>query len=386
MIVTNVHISLWVHRVYDKNSSTDFHPLYSDLALQFAAKRANSSGESNLQSTRVLELDHIKSYSDVTESYSGNVSLPISLDLDANFSSNDSGIAVVPTALDNLAKTSASDAIVMTVHRANHRKISPIDYILPRKALPVFASDESEYILSSIIERSSSSADLYLTTFMLCHYALEPALSMRNVHKVHPVMRETWRRAVAKFQTTRYHPSGARVQEADQEIFRCRISHSSESEPYTVLGMFMPNRLTADDSANRLLDILRCPLLGSSAAYRSFANSNGSIYTEIIRGNATIAAFTVPWRSRQTGFLQSHSEANINTYHTIWFIVLKSAVRSCRLRTRCHTLMYRRFNTTSLSMHTTRYRKTFSTVYNDNNQTEIATWLILPVAYACLKD
>ena len=30
---------------------------------------------------------------------------------------------------------------------------------------------------------------------------------------------------------------------------------------------------------------------------------------EIIRGNATIAAFTVPWRSRQTGFLQSHSKA-----------------------------------------------------------------------------
>ena len=134
MIVTNVHISLWVHRVYDKNISTDFHPLSSDLALQFAAKRANNSGESNLQSTRVLELDQIESYSGVTESFSGNVSLPISLDLDANFSSNDSGIAVVPTALDDLAQTSASsDAVVMTVQRANRRKIPPTDYILPRK-------------------------------------------------------------------------------------------------------------------------------------------------------------------------------------------------------------------------------------------------------------
>ena len=70
MIVTNVHISLWVHRIHDKNSSTDFHPLSSDLALQSAARRANNSGESNLQSTRVLELDQIESYSGVIESFS----------------------------------------------------------------------------------------------------------------------------------------------------------------------------------------------------------------------------------------------------------------------------------------------------------------------------
>ena len=309
MIVTNMHISLWIHRVYEKNSSKDFHPLYSDFANQFAMKRANYSRESYLQSTRLLELEKIESDSSVTESLPEYVGFPMSLHKEANFSSNNSEPVVVPTSLNNLAQASASDAVVMTVHKANRRKIPPTDYILPRKALPAFASDESEYILSSIIERSSSSANLHLTTFMLCHYALEPAVSIQNVHKVHPVMRETWRRAVAKFQTTQYHPSGARVQEADEEIFRCRIRHSSESEPYTVMGMFMPNRLTADPSANRLLDILRCPLVESQAAYRSYANINESIYTEIIRGNATIAAFTVPWKSRQTGFLQSHSKA-----------------------------------------------------------------------------
>jgi hypothetical protein len=47
----------------------------------------------------------------------------------------------------------------------------------------------------------------------------------------------------------------------------------------------------------------------SEAAYRSFANSNGSINVDIIRGNATIASFTVPWRTRQTGFLLSRSKA-----------------------------------------------------------------------------
>ena len=309
MIVTNMHISLWIHRVYDKNRSKDFHPLYSDFANEFAMKRANYSRESYLQSTRLLELEKIESDSNATESLPEYVGPPISLHMEANLSKNYSEPAVVPTALNNLAQASASDAVVMTVHTADRRKIPPTDYILPRKALPAFASDESEYILSSIIERSSSSANLHLTTFMLCHYALEPSVSIQNVHKVHPVMRETWRRAVAKFQSTQYHPSGARVQEADEDIFRCRIRHSSDSAPYVVVGMFMPNRLTADPSANRLLDILRCPLVESQAAYRSFAKSNGSIYTEIIRGNTTIATFTVPWNSRQTGFLQSHSKA-----------------------------------------------------------------------------
>ena len=309
MIVANVHISLWVQRIYDKNSWSAFHPLYSDLAHQFAAKRANISHESYLESTGVFEIDKIESDADVNESSTEYVGLPPTLHMDSNFPSNQSGLAAVPTALNNLPQASASDAVLMTVHTPNRRKIPRTDYILPRKALPAFASDESEYILSSIIERSSSSASLHLTTFMLCHYALEPAVSMQNVHKVHPVMRETWRRAAAKFQTTQYHPSGARVQEADEEIFRCRIRHSSESAPYMVVGMFMPNRLTADTSANRLLDILRCPLTESQGAYRSFASSNGSIYVEIIRGNATIAAFTVPWKSRQTGFLQSHSKA-----------------------------------------------------------------------------
>ena len=122
-------------------------------------------------------------------------------------------------------------------------------------------------------------------------------------------MKTTWRSTVANLHRTRYHPSGARIQEADDEIFRCKMRHSLESIPYTVTGIFMPNMLTADPSANRLLDILRCPLMESQAAYRSFANSNGSIYTEIIKGNATIAEFTVPWKSRQTGFLLSHSRA-----------------------------------------------------------------------------
>lgn len=111
------------------------------------------------------------------------------------------------------------------------------------------------------------------------------------------------------FTTVRYLPSGARMQELESEKFYCKISHSSESEYYTVPGMFLPNRLTTDNNANRLLDVMRCPMSDSVKAFLKFANSNGSISVAIIRGKDVISKFSVPWKTRRTGYLQSTSKA-----------------------------------------------------------------------------
>lgn len=48
--------------------------------------------------------------------------------------------------------------------------------------LPFFASDSSEYFLSSLIERSHDSTDLYLTSFLLCHFMLTPKPFGHKVH------------------------------------------------------------------------------------------------------------------------------------------------------------------------------------------------------------
>ena len=306
IIVINVHVSLWVRRVHETTHPSNSHPLHSDLERQlFIGAGSNRSAQDlgrGIHDTAAFD----ENLAGPTLQISGFTS-------HFNSSATTSATELSPSAsLDVLSSTVSGviyDSSTKFAEKITRRRKNPADYTLQKTELPSFASDESEYILSSMIERSSSSANLYLTTFMLCHHILEPSVDSRHIHRVHPVMKETWRRAAAKFRTTQYHASGARIQMVNEEIFRCKIRHSSDSKPYTVMGMFMPNRLTADPAANRLLDILRCPLLESQAAYRSYANSNGSIYAEILRGNATIATFTVPWKSRQTGFLLSHSKA-----------------------------------------------------------------------------
>ena len=302
VIVINVHVSLWVHRMHKNPSSGNLHPLRTVIPLV----TDSNSGKLNVGNDSQSEIITEKV---LTESaYTLLDSTPLN-DLNEIDILEKSASSVLSDQLSRTAPETVSGVVTKSISGVTRRKDMSSDYAAPKTALPSFATDGSEFILSSMIERSSLSADLYLTTFMLCHHALGSSSTILKINKVHPIMKATWRLAISKFQTTRYHPSGARIQEADDEIFHCKIHHSPDSVPYTVTGIFMPNRLTADPLANRLLDILRCPLMESQAAYRSFANSNGSIYTEIIRGNTTIAAFAVPWKSRQTGFLLSRSIA-----------------------------------------------------------------------------
>ena len=302
VLVVNVHVSLWVHRMHKNQSSGNLHPLLTENILETGSNSGKVGVGNDSQSDVFLE-KVLTGPAFILPNF-----IPLN-DLNGTIIFEKTTPSVLPDQLISTAPETILDVVTKAISRVIRRKDTHTDYAAPKTALPSFATDGSEFILSSMIERSSLSADLYLTTFMLCHHALGSSSTILKINKVHPIMKATWRLAISKFQTTRYHPSGARIQEADDEIFHCKIHHSPDSVPYTVTGIFMPNRLTADPLANRLLDILRCPLMESQAAYRSFANSNGSIYTEIIRGNTTIAAFAVPWKSRQTGFLLSRSIA-----------------------------------------------------------------------------
>ena len=290
MIVVNVHISLWVRRVYDKSSSTDFHPLYSDLAQQFSRRNGNYSVMSNAPTVEGGELGYY-------------VFVPA-----GNFTE--------PTLTPPVQNTTEeSPQVIQVINYTEVRSYVPkfipeSDFRLNRSHLPTFAVDETEFILSSMIERSAQSSNLYLTTFMLCHYALRTAFTRTTLKKVHPIMKETWLRASVNFKKARYHESGARMQEDFEEIFECEISHSSKSTPYVVTGTFMPNRLTSDPNANRLLDILRCPMNDSLSAVNEFAQGNESISVRILKGKISIVAFTIPWLERRTGFLLRNSKAS----------------------------------------------------------------------------
>lgn len=301
MVVVNVHISLWVRRLYDKSSSTDFHPLYSDLAQQFAKRKGNHSA---IQDEPATETSELGTY--VWVPAGSNLTLP-AVDL---------GSTLTPTIQNATAESPVVITIIKYINttvtsprRFSHIPIPAADFFAEKTILPSFAADETEFLLNSMIERSAQSTDLYLTTFLLCHYVLRPVLSNTAVKKVHPIMKDTWLRATLKFQAVRYYESGARKQEREDEKFYCQISHSEKSKSYTVPGVFLPNRLTSDPNANRLIDMLRCPIQDSLSAFHEFAQSNESISVHIIRGNKSISAFSVPWRTRKTGFLLSNSKA-----------------------------------------------------------------------------
>jgi hypothetical protein len=271
VIIVNVHISLWVRRVYDRSLSNDEHRFY-DISAVITAN--NSSQQANTTVGLLLKisvLENLINRHSETENHQ-----------DGDFKQDE---RILPS------------------------QITLKDYQPQLSLLPTFASDETEYLLSSMIERSALSSNLHLTTFMLSHHVLTPEQNAIRGRKVLPAMKETWSRVANNFKKAQYLPSGARIQATFSDQFFCEIKHSSNDSPYTVSGVFLPNRLTSDSHANRLLDVLRCPMKNSRGAYEQFADSNSSISVNILRGNVSLTTFTVPWKSRRTGYLMSNSKA-----------------------------------------------------------------------------
>ena len=196
--------------------------------------------------------------------------------------------------------------------------------------LPFFAIDDSEYFLSSIIERSEESHALYITTFLLCHFMLTPKPFGHKVHAEHVshAARSAWTRMMKNVEEVEYTKSGdvktlsvsfAKMlislllpnivnflgQRVSTEEYYCKLRHTAASKGYYALGVFMPNNLSPDSNANRRLDVLRCRMEDSEYALKFLARSSASVHVEILRGTQSLINFTVPWETRRTGYLLS---------------------------------------------------------------------------------
>jgi hypothetical protein len=178
----------------------------------------------------------------------------------------------------------------------------PMDY------LPTFASDYSDILLSSLIERKHSSWDLHLTSFFVSHSLVNEPPKGYGMRRLSPINSRKWKFIFQKFHKTKYLNGGIR----DNGFYKmgCRITNGPGQQPYEVSGVFMPNSLTPDGNANRRVDIFRCKIRNSKWCYQNLANTNHSISVEIFRGdtNNSIFQFTVPWKTRRKGFLLDSPE------------------------------------------------------------------------------
>eukprot|EP01035_Chromulina_nebulosa_P017951 gene17951-23578_t len=164
--------------------------------------------------------------------------------------------------------------------------------------LPAFASDYSDYALGAVIERSFDSFGPFVTTFLVSHYLLEPfVVNDMGVEKVNPDKKDLWRKAAEKFKETQYDTNGKRI---STDTYTCKIKNTPTSDSYSVVGHFLPNRLTTDTNANRRVDIFRCPIESFS---ESLAYSKHELEVEIYLGNNRLFKYTVPWQTRRSGYL-----------------------------------------------------------------------------------
>ena len=125
-------------------------------------------------------------------------------------SSNDLPKASSTAALETTAATAAA-APISALSKEYTRSGDPIDTTLQEEhSLPAFASDSSEFIFGSMIERVIDSWDLHVTTMMLCHFMMEPSNSATRQTRIHPAMKSHWRSALHGFRNpaVRYNNAG----------------------------------------------------------------------------------------------------------------------------------------------------------------------------------
>lgn len=169
--------------------------------------------------------------------------------------------------------------------------------------LPAFAKDFSDVGLGSIIERQHDSWNLFVTTFFLQHWMLWSPPDNYGMSKLYAKNQEKWAKASRIFNRTEYEESGARSTREDK--YTCRLKTTSDSQAYSVVGVFMPNALTPDRNANRRVDIMRCQVLDSMRLYRHMTTSNESLYVEILKNDEVMFEFSIPWKTRRTGYALS---------------------------------------------------------------------------------
>lgn len=167
--------------------------------------------------------------------------------------------------------------------------------------LPSFANDYSEYALGAVIERVSSSFDLFMTVFFLGHNIAQFSSPDYNLIRGATAV-QIWKKGLAKFKSTLYFPNG--IRKTSSKIY-CKISHTINGQSYIVEGQFVPRPTTLNFIGDIPLDILRCKMQDSKTAYMDLARSSEIMYVEILRDSVSILRFEIPWHSRKAGYMLS---------------------------------------------------------------------------------
>ena len=192
-------------------------------------------------------------------------------------------------------------------HSINHsQEYLPIDlYDNILMTLPSVSLDKSEYIMSSLIERSMKSQELHLTTFFLNSAMISPRENRLNkAERVNEECVNTWKEIINKMKHVPYMENGKR---SPRIPYHCRIFNSMKSKDYKVPGEFVPNRQTTDPNTNRRVDVLRCPMKLSEEEMNMFAKTQSSyhLFVEIYRKDVVVGRFFVPWSWRRVGYLMT---------------------------------------------------------------------------------
>ena len=70
---------------------------------------------------------------------------------------------------------------------------------------------------------------------------------------------------------------------------------------FLLTGDFVPNAISEYDNAHRRLDIFRCDIPNSEAAYRDLIRSDHEMTVEILNVDKVMIMFTIPWATRVQG-------------------------------------------------------------------------------------
>ena len=207
---------------------------------------------------------------------------------------------------------SSSTAGGSAVEGLSAKSLQPGDDLVPvplqgahMMSLPGPALDKSELVMSALIERTSRSSRLHLTTFFLNAAMVAPHENRQNkAERIRPDAVGTWKEVVKKLSSVAYLENGKR---SPRVPYFCRVFNSQGSVEYKVPGEFVPNRQTTDPNTNRRVDVFRCPLKFTDTPVEYFArvDSHHTLFAEVYRKDTVIARFSVPWNTRRVGYLMS---------------------------------------------------------------------------------
>jgi hypothetical protein len=173
-------------------------------------------------------------------------------------------------------------------------------------SLPTFSNDMSELFLSAVIERSTQSNHVQLTNFLLNRRFLSSKSSHNGPLKIDEKKIEEWRKAELSFKGAYYYRDGRRRQN-ETESFYCKISNGENFPKYRSIARFIPTNISKVYFGSVGIDVFQCDMQNTFHSFDSLYISNMSVSVEIYKGDLLLLSFTVPWRTRRTGYMLTTS-------------------------------------------------------------------------------